>query len=328
VRLSGLPVRDCLVVAITTPITESFRPDVDLLVERCRRLMQDGCDGVTLFGTTGEGAEFTAVDRMATLERVIAAGIPRNRIIVSVGALSIPDVVALARHAIEHKVDGALLMPPCVYRGGITDDGAFCFYASVVDAIARPNLRLYLYHFPDICGVPVTPNVVRRLDERYPGNIVGIKDSGGDLDFTEGLLRRFSHLSVFTGTETHVPQLLASGGRGTICGLANVMPRLMRAMFDAPNLFERRRHIQQILGADIVLSRRPFIASIKALVADSTGVAAWRRVLPPMSELPVIEEQRMIADFRRWESTLPLAARSLYPADAESDPKVVSLRRG
>jgi 4-hydroxy-tetrahydrodipicolinate synthase len=326
--LSGLPVRDCLVVAVTTPITESFRPDADLLVERCRRLMQEGCDGVTLFGTTGEGAEFSVADRTATLEQVIAAGIPADRIIVSVGALSIPDIVTLARHATDQKVDGLLLMPPCVYRGGVTDDGAFRFYASVIDAIARPDLRLYLYHFPDISGVPVTPNVIRRLDERYPGNIAGVKDSGGDLDFTEALLRRFSHLSIFTGSEIHVPQVLASCGRGTICGLANVMPRLMRAMFDAPNLFERRRHIQQILGGDLILSRRPFIASVKALVAESTGIANWRRVLPPMSELPILEEQRMIADFRRWESTLPREARSLYPDELESDPKVVSLRRG
>ncbi|MBM3648352.1 MAG: dihydrodipicolinate synthase family protein [Alphaproteobacteria bacterium] len=323
--------RDCLVVAVATPITERHRPDVALLIERCRRLMADGCDGVTLFGTTGEGAEFCIADRTAALEQVIAAGIPADRIIVSVGALSIPDVVALARHAIDQKVNGVLLMPPCLYRGGITDDGAFRFYASVIDAIARPDLRLYLYHFPDICGVPVTPNVVRRLDERYPGQIAGIKDSGGDLDFTEALLRRFSHLSIFTGSETHVPQVLASGGRGTICGLANVMPRLMRAMLDAPNLFERRRHIQQILSADMVLSRRPFIASIKAITADSTGVPAWRRVLPPMSEPPLLEEQRMIADFRRWEATLPAGWRSLYPAEpeagAEADPRVVPLRR-
>jgi 4-hydroxy-tetrahydrodipicolinate synthase len=326
--LSGLPARDCLVVAIATPITNSFRPDVERLVERCRRLMQDGCDGITLFGTTGEGAEFSVADRTAALEQVIAAGVPANRIIVSVGALSIPDIVTLSRHAIDLEVDGLLLMPPCVYRGGITDDGAFRYYASVIDAIARPDFRLYLYHFPDICGVPITPNVVRRLDERYPGLIAGIKDSGGDFDFTEALLKRFSHLSIFTGSEMHVPQLLANGGRGTICGLANVMPRLMRAMFDAPNLFERRRYIQQILGADMVLSRRPFIASVKALVADSTGIDRWRRVLPPMSELPLLEEQRMIVDFRAWESTLPPASRSLYPAVPAFDPKVVSLRRG
>jgi 4-hydroxy-tetrahydrodipicolinate synthase len=105
------------------------------------------------------------------------------------------------------------------------------------------------------------------------------------------------------------------------------MPRLMRAMFDAPNLFERRRHVQQILSADMVLSRRPFIASVKALVADSTGISSWRRVLPPMSELPLLEEQRMIADFQRWEATLPAASRSLYSAEAASDPKIVSLRR-
>src|SRR5262245_18474405 len=91
--VSGLPARDCLVVAIATPITETFRPDVALLVERCRRLMQEGCDGITLFGTTGEGAEFSVADRTATLEQVIAAGIPADRIVVSIGALSIPDIV-------------------------------------------------------------------------------------------------------------------------------------------------------------------------------------------------------------------------------------------
>ncbi len=324
----GLPTRDCLAVAVTTPITKDFRPDADLLLARCRALMQDGCDGITLFGTTGEGAEFSVADRMATLERVIAGDLPANRIIVSVGALSIPDIVALSRHALDQKVDGLLLMPPCVYRGGITDDGAFRFYTAVIDAIGRRDLRIYLYHFPDICGVPITPNVIRRLDERYPGNIAGVKDSGGDFDFTEGLLRRFSHLSIFTGSEMHVPQLLANGGRGTICGMANVMPRLMRAMFDAPNLFERRRFIPQIMGADVVLSRRPFIASVKALVADTTGNSTWRRVLPPMMELPIIEETRMIADFRAWEATLPLSSRSLYRDEPETDAKIVALRRG
>jgi 4-hydroxy-tetrahydrodipicolinate synthase len=314
-------------VAVATPITAALRPDPDLLLARCRALMREGCDGITLFGTTGEGAEFSVEDRMATLERLIAGGLPANRIIVSVGALAIPDVVVLARHALDQGVDSVMLMPPCVYRGGITDDGAFRFYAATIDAIARKDLRLHLYHFPDICGVPVTPNVIRRLDERYPGNIAGVKDSGGDFDFTEGLLRRFSHLSIFTGSETHVPQLLAGGGRGTICGMANVMPRLMRAMFDAPNLFERRRFVPHILAADVILSRRPFIASIKALIADSTGNSTWRRVLPPMAELPVIEESRMIADFHRWEAALPEGARSLYADAPESDPKIVALRR-
>jgi 4-hydroxy-tetrahydrodipicolinate synthase len=315
-------------VAVTTPVTPELHPDADLLLARCRSLMADGCDGITLFGTTGEGAEFAVADRKATLERVIAGGLDPSKVIVSVGALSIPDVVELSAHAMDQRIDGVLLMPPCVYRGGITEDGTFRFFASVIERIARPELRLYLYHFPDISGVPITPNVIRRLDERYPGQIAGVKDSSGDLDNTEGLLRRFSHLSIYTGSEIHVPQAMASGARGTICGLANVMPRLMRAMFDTPMPFDRRRFVPQILAGDNILSRRPFIPSLKAMIADATGIDLWRRVLPPMAGIPAIEEQRMIADFRRWEASLPPASRSLYRGEPAPDPKVVILRRG
>ena len=315
-------------MAVTTPVTPELRPDADLLLVRCRSLLADGCDGITLFGTTGEGAEFAVADRKTALEKVIKGELDASRLIVSVGALSIPDVVELSIHALDQRVDGVLLMPPCVYRGGITEDGTFRFFASVIERIARPDLRLYLYHFPDISGVPVTPNVVRRLDQRYPGRIAGVKDSGGDLDNTEALLRRFSHLSIFTGNEVHVPQAMASGARGTICGLGNVMPRLIRAMFDASTPFDRRRFAPQILAGDNILSRHPFIPSMKAIIADATGIDGWRRVLPPLAELPMIEEQRMVADFRRWEASLPMSSRSLYREEVAADPKVVALRRG
>jgi 4-hydroxy-tetrahydrodipicolinate synthase len=329
---SGLPKTDCLIVAVTTPVTPDLRPDADLLLTRCRDLLAEGCDGVALFGTTGEGSEFSLTDRKETLERVISGGLDPIRVIVSVGALAIPEIVALSLHALDRKVAGLLLMPPCLYRSGITEDGTFRFFATVIERIARPDLKLYLYHFPDISGVPVTPNVVRRLDQRYPGQIAGVKDSGGDLDNTEDLLRRFSHLAIYTGTEIHVPQALAAGASGTICGLANVMPRLLRAMIDAPTPFDGRQLAPQILAGDNILSRRPFIPSVKAMIADATGIDAWRRVLPPMAELPVIDEQRMIADFRRWEMALAPHLRSLYrdraQAKAVPDPKIVKLRRG
>lgn len=324
--MSGLPSTDCLVVAVATPITADLRPDSDRLRAHCLSLLAQGCDGVTLFGTTGEGAEFTVADRRRTIETLLKGGIAPKRSIASIGALAVPDVVELAKATIDLGLDGALLMPPCVYRGGITEDGTFRFYASVIEAVGSDALKLYLYHFPDICGVPITPNVIRRLEERFPKVIAGVKDSGGDIDFTEGLLRRFSHLSIFTGSETHLAQLLGSGARGTICGLGNVMPRLMRALFDAGNAFQRRKIVPHILSGDTILSRRPFIPSIKALLADAALDGAWRRPLPPMTELPALEEQRMVADYRRWEATLPPAWRSLYPSEAAASPKVVPLR--
>ena len=325
--MSGLPSTDCLVVAVATPITADLRPDEARLRDHCLWLLEQGCDGVTLFGTTGEGMEFTVADRRRAIEAMLTGGIAAKRAIASAGALAVPDAIELAKMTIDLGLDGALLMPPCVYRGGITEDGTFRFYARVIEGVGSDDFRLYLYHFPDICGVPITPNVIRRLEERFPKVIAGVKDSGGDIDFTEGLLRRFSHLSIFTGSETHLAQLLASGARGTICGLGNVMPRLMRALFDAGNAFERRKVVPHILSGDTILSRRPFIPSVKAILADASGDGAWRQPLPPMAELPALEEQRMAADYRRWEAGLPAAWRSLYPAEpATANPKVVPLR--
>jgi 4-hydroxy-tetrahydrodipicolinate synthase len=257
---------------------------------------------------------------------VLAAGLPADRLVVSVGALNIPETVQLAAHATAQGVAGVLLMPPAVYRSGLSEDGIFRYFSTVIDRVARSDLRLYLYHFPDICGAAISPQVVRRLDERYPGMIAGVKDSGGDVDFTLDLIRRFSHLSIFTGSEIHLPEVIAAGGRGTVCGLANVMPRLMRGMCDGRTAFDRRALLPLLHAGDAILSRRPFIPSAKAVIADWLGDPDWRRTIPPVPEIQAIERNRLIADFRRWDAGLPPQWRSIAVPEAVPS-NVVDLRR-
>jgi 4-hydroxy-tetrahydrodipicolinate synthase len=269
--------------------------------------MAEGCDGLALFGTTGEGPAFAVEDRRAALEGLLAAGIAPARLIVSVGALAVVDAAALAAHATALGVAGVLLMPPCLFRSGIGEDGIFRYYATVIDRVGRDDLRLHLYHFPEISGVAITPAVIHRLSERYPRIVAGVKDSGGDLGFTEDLLRRFPHLQIFTGSETHIPAVRASGGAGTICGLANVIPRLLRLMTDSATLPDCRPYLSMVQAVDNILSRGPFIPGLKAVIADQTGEPAWRHVVPPMAELLPADEQRLLADFRTLAATLPRA---------------------
>jgi 4-hydroxy-tetrahydrodipicolinate synthase len=303
--VTGLPRSNTLIAAVATPLDADLRPDVRLLAARCRTLLSEGCDGIALFGTTGEGAAFAVGDRQRALESLLAAGIAPARLIVSVGALAVPDVVALAAHATAAGVAGVLLMPPCLFRSGIGEDGVFRFYASVIDRIGRDEFRLHLYHFPDISGIAITPRVIQRLSEHYPSTIAGVKDSGGDLGFTEELLRRFPHLQIFTGTETHIPAALASGGAGTICGLANVIPGLLRQMADGPTLADRQRCLPAVQAVDNILARGSFIPALKAVIADETNEPAWRCVAPPLTELSPADEQRLLEDFRKL-AILPL----------------------
>ena len=82
-----------------------------------------------------------------------------------------------------------------------------------------------------------------------------------------------------------------------------------------------------MISGDNILSRRPFIASVKAVIADATGIDAWARLVPPMVELPLRERQWMLQDFRQWEAGLPATWRSLYRAPDDADAKIVAIRR-
>ena len=73
--MTGLPARNVVIAAVATPVGADYRPDGELLLARCRQLLAEGCDGITLFGTTGEGAEFAVADRQKILEQVIAGGL-------------------------------------------------------------------------------------------------------------------------------------------------------------------------------------------------------------------------------------------------------------
>jgi 4-hydroxy-tetrahydrodipicolinate synthase len=115
---------------------------------------------------------------------------------------------------------------------GPSEEGIYASYARLIDAVADARFRLYLYHIPQITAVPIPHDVISRLATTYPGVLAGIKDSEGNLSHTRSLLERFRALSVFVGHEPHLPAALAAGGAGTICGVANLYPRLIRRLHD------------------------------------------------------------------------------------------------
>ena len=278
--MADLPSRNCLITAAATPLTADLEPDAALLIAHCRFLLAGGCDGVGLFGTTGEGPHFSVAQRQRTLDAVIAGGIAPGRLVVSASALALADAAALARHAVALGTGPILLMPPWFLRGATTETGVERFVGAAIERVADPRLRILLYHFPDITGFAFTPALVRRLAERHPGIVVGIKDSGGDWAKTTALLDALPDLTILTGTEVHLPQAIAAGAAGTICGLGNIMPGLLRRLIDRPDLADRL--LPPIQAIDDLVSAGPFVPGVKAVVAALSGNAAWRRTTPPL----------------------------------------------
>ena len=111
-----------------------------------------------------------------------AQGLPLNRLMVGTGAAAMSDAVALTRHAAELGFAGALVLPPFYYKG-VPDDGLVAYIDTLVKATAAKPIPIYLYHFPAMSGLPWHVALIKRLLEKFPGRIVGLKDSSGDMAY-------------------------------------------------------------------------------------------------------------------------------------------------
>jgi 4-hydroxy-tetrahydrodipicolinate synthase len=287
------------VAALLTPVDAYGRPDSLRAVAHGRRMLDAGSDGLTLFGTTGEGTAFTVAQRMGLVEAFVAHGIAGSRLIVNLTALALDDAVELGRHAMRHAAAGAMLMPP-FYFNAPRDAGVVEAVSLVVRGIGSDALRLLLYHFPAQCNLSFSRVAIAALARRHPRQIAGIKDSSADLAHSLALVKEFPGLSILVGCEPHVAPTMVAGGAGSVNGLANVAPRLMRRVIDRPADVSAA-DVAQMKGLLALLSVRPglpFVSVYKTMLAEQTGDDAWLNVCAPLDPLDNTEARAVREGYR------------------------------
>src|SRR5438067_10854680 len=123
-----------VLVPVLTPFTAAGEPDAGRFVAFCRWLLDQGADGLAIFGTTSEANSMSAGERMALLDRLIASGVPAAKLMPGTGACSVSEAATLIRHAVRHGVGGVLMLRPCYYKG--RDDYRLrAFFARVIDRV-------------------------------------------------------------------------------------------------------------------------------------------------------------------------------------------------
>jgi 4-hydroxy-tetrahydrodipicolinate synthase len=287
-----------VLAAVLTPMDEDLNADHRAFAAHCHRLLEAGCHGLSVFGTTGEANSLSVDERLAALEALVESGVPPEKLLPGTGSCALTDTVRLSRAALEAGTAGALVLPPFYYKG-VGDDGLFRFFAEVVERVGDDRLRLYLYHIPQMTGVDLGLSLISRLIDVYPGVVVGTKDSSGDRERIMTLCREFPDFSVLAGTETLLLETLRSGGEGCISATVNVTSRLARQVHDAhalgkgneaEALQERLTHLRASIEA------YPVIPALKVLMADLTDYEAWRNLRPPLSELDEEQTKHLLSE--------------------------------
>ena len=292
--------------ASLTPLESDGRIAHDLLAKHCRDLFARGCAGITLFGTTGEGQSFSVAERKDALERLLAAGISPAQVTVGTGCAALPDTAELTRHAAGLGVAGVLALPPFFWREP-GDEGVYAAFAKLVELIGGTKTRLLLYHIPQVTGVPVPPAVVARLAKEFPGLVAGVKDSSGNWDNTVALLK-IPGLTILVGHEPYLPRAIKAGAAGTICGLGNYRPELIRRLHDSAGKAEEGRLVEVVNKLVQLVTGVPFVPAIKTLMAAESGEQRWLNVRAPLLAPPEAERRRLISAAQSFDAEAKAAA--------------------
>jgi 4-hydroxy-tetrahydrodipicolinate synthase len=284
--------------AALTPLDTEGNPHLQNFTAHCRWLLDEGCTGVAMLGTTGEANSFSLAERMGLLEAALDSGIAPNRLLPGTGVAALTDTVTLTKHALSVGVTTVVMLPPFFYKG-VSDEGVVAAYSEIVERVGDDRLRVVLYHIPQVSAVPIAHDVIARLRERYPAVFVGIKDSAGDLTNMTAMVARFPGLAVLAGADPLMLPLLRAGGAGAITATTNLVARDLRFVFDHWADPEKAAEVEAAQARVVAMreraSRFAQMASLKALVAERTGDPAWRRLRPPLVALTEAERTQLLA---------------------------------
>ncbi|MBF5006767.1 dihydrodipicolinate synthase family protein [Diaphorobacter caeni] len=285
---------------VFTPALTPFNADLTVnstaFIHFCRWLVSQGA-GLAVFGTNSEANSLGLEEKITLLEQLVDAGIPANRVIPGTGLCALPETISLTRAAVALGCAGTLTLPPFYFKPA-SDDGLFAYYANIIESVGSDRLKLYLYHIPQFTGVPISCDLIARLIKSYPRTVVGIKDSSGNWENTERMLREFPGFEVYPASEALLEKALPLGAAGCISATANVQPQLIDRALKAWGTPEFDAMQAQLKAVRNIFQSQPMIPALKHVVAKAFGDKEWEHVRPPLTPANPSWADGMMAQLR------------------------------
>lgn len=278
--------------AALTPLHQDYSPDFEAIPQLLSYLAERGCHGALLLGTTGEGPSFDVNERL----EIFRAGLevrqlhPDFRLLAGTGTPSLTETINLTKSAFDMGYEGAVVLPPYYFHQA-TDDGLLVWFRELIDRAVPKDGCIFGYHFPAQSGVPISLDLLATLKDEFPDQFAGIKDSTGDLQYSQNLGDRFgSDLVVLTGNDGLLSHALENHAAGCITAMSNLFSPDLRVVWDAHQNGNKAPKAQKRLDAqrEILSQYLPYAASIKAILPHFYDFPRWP-VRPPL--LPFAENQ-------------------------------------
>jgi len=293
---------------VLTPFKADYSPDADRFIRHCRWLLDQEV-GLAIFGTNSEANSMSVAEKRGLFDALLEAGVPPARLMPGTGCCALSDSIELTKRAVQAGVGGCLMLPPFYYKG-VSDEGLYRNFATIIDAVADERLRVYLYHIPPVSSTPISRALVARLLKSYPGIVAGMKDSSGDWKNTQAMIEEFGPqgFDVFAGSENFLLADLRAGGPGCITATANVNPTAIVQLCKSWRQADADEQQKKLDATRAAFAQFPLIPAMKAAIAWKTGRKDWVHVRPPLVDLDAQQQQTLQSSLDKVGFTMPNAA--------------------
>lgn len=197
--------------------------NVDLTVKHANFLIKNGCHGVVLLGSTGQ-SQLISIGEKIRLINSVAVNKNYKKFIIGTGLNSLNDTTNLMHIAVSQNLKYFLIMPPAYYN--YSDKDVINYFAKIFERI--DNCKVILYNYEKLCGYKFSVECIKQLKEQFPKQIIGVKDSTGNI-FNKIKLNNFA---VLLGTEENLMNSLKMGCHGVISATCNVTSYIARKVYD------------------------------------------------------------------------------------------------
>jgi len=285
--------------ASLTPLNKDYSINHDVFFDHCNKLLEEGADGIAIFGTTGEANLLTLEEKMEAIQSLIDKGFNPLKLLPGTGVASMNESIKLSTYVKGLQIPCAIILPSFYYKNP-SDQGVVDYYSNIVENINDKQFKVLLYHIPQVSGVSINLNIIENLIRKYPDNIVGIKDSSNDLNNMTETIINFPDFCVFSGSDSLALPIMQKGGAGAITATANVSVSLLSFIVKngndkSKNKILEEAHVLQDKIRKVVFSQEQ-ISFMKAIMKITSQNNVWGNIMPPLISLRDIKSNENIQE--------------------------------
>ena len=285
-----MSIKKGIYAASMTVINKDMSVNVESTVRHAEKLIDHGCHGAVIGGSTGMMQLISSDDKIKLIEKINTSNF-KDSFIFGTGTNSLSENVKLMNLCIDNGIDRFLIMPSAYYK--YKDDGAFAFYANIIQKV--PKSKIILYNFEKLSGYKFSINLIEKLVEQFPKQIVGLKDSTYNL--YEKL--KVPNFMIFPGSETKLLKGLELGCSGIISAVCNVTAPLARKVFDDFESKKRQTFNERLCLIRKIFDKHNLISGLHTFLSFEDK--KYNKVLPPLNLLSKEDEKQMMSELKNLD---------------------------